>query len=97
MATKIFSLTNGNLILATTDDDATSEAAEYQLVRRPLRMVISEQGISLGMWMPCDMNDTVKIFRSQIVAEATAVEPLANEYRGKFGQVVTAPAGLVMP
>jgi hypothetical protein len=98
MAAKIFSLTNGILILADTVDcdDNRCESAEYQLIQHPMKMDISDDGIKLGMWMPCDMNDQVKIYRSHIVGEAVAIEPLANEYHSKFGGIVKAPAGLVL-
>ena len=96
MAVKIYKLSTGETILCDSEDGQTDQSVPVQ-VRRPLLMIFNEQGIRLAMWCPADMSEPVLLNRSLIVAECHAVEPLANEYRSKFGGIVTAPAGLVTP
>ena len=96
MATKILKLSTGEMILTEVDDDQP-ESSPYLLIRKPLLRIFDGKGIQLAMWCPFDLSEPTKIYRSQIVGEGPAVEPLANEYRQKFGGIVTAPAGIVTP
>jgi hypothetical protein len=102
MAVKILKLVTGELLLAdeVTDRSRTVETVldpfRQNSYMHPVQMTISKQGIGLVLWMPHEQSKPVSIFCHNIVAEAPAEEALANEYREKFGGIITAPAGLIV-
>lgn len=101
MAVKIFKIVGGDFILGDEQEpDPIARATNTNhvvLVKSPIRLIVSENGIMLAMWMPHDQNELVSISRQHIIAEALAVEPLANEYRERMGGIITAPASLLVP
>ena len=89
MAVKLLKMYSGEIVIAEEDEAQSTD--QFLVVKRPLRMTITEQGIALQMLFPCDMDEQTRVYRQHIAIEAVAVLPLAAEYKSKFG------AGLVTP
>ena len=84
MSVKLFKLSCGDLIIAEVEDAADRDN-DYLLIFKPLRMLITDKGIALQMWCPCDLDQPTVVSRAHIVTESIAVAPLAQEYKAKFG------------
>lgn len=86
MAVKLLKMYNGELII--TEEDEARSTDQFLAVKRPLRMTVSDKGIALQMFIPCDMDEQTNVYRRHIAVEAVAVPPLAAEYRSKFSGIV---------
>jgi len=89
MSVRLLKLSCGDLVIADVED---GQAGEELVINRPLRMVISDKGLALQMWVPIDLSQPMSIKQAHITACEPVVETLANEYSSKFANVVTPPS-----
>jgi hypothetical protein len=89
MSVRLLKLSCGDLVIADVEDGQTGEEL---VINRPLRMVISDTGLALQMWVPIDLSRPMSIKQAHIIACEPVIEALANEYSSKFTNVVTPPS-----
>ena len=85
---KVLKLISGEDIIGEVEIEGTEVISIY----KPLRIVISQQGLGLMPWAMVAKTETFVINQDHITTVYTPATEVANGYRQQITGIVTAPA-----